>query len=76
MGKVWANEALAGCSSCPIRTYCGADPVRHHSTQGDMYGFRPTSMVCEKNKAIIEYILSLIVERGKEVLPIFRRWVK
>lgn len=76
MGKVWANEVLAGCSSCPIKTYCGADPVRHHSTQGDMYGFRPTSMVCEKNKAIIEHLLSLIVERGREVLPIFRRWVK
>ena len=76
MGKVWANEALAGCSSCPIKAYCGADPVRHHSTQGDMYGFRPTSMVCEKNKAIIEHLLSLIVERGEEVLPIFRRWLK
>ena len=76
MGKVWANEALAGCSSCPIKAYCGADPVRNHSTQGDMYGYRPTSMVCEKNKAIIEYILSLIVERGEEVLPIFRRWIK
>jgi His-Xaa-Ser system radical SAM maturase HxsB len=76
MGKIWANEALAGCSSCPIKVYCGADPVRHHSTQGDMYGFRPTSLVCEKNKAIIEYLFSLIVERGDEVLPIFRRWVK
>lgn len=76
MGKIWANETLAGCSSCPIKGYCGADPVRHHSTQGDMYGFRPTSMVCEKNKAIIEYILSLIVERGEEILPIFRSWVK
>jgi len=76
MGKVWANEVLAGCSSCPIKAYCGADPVRHHSTQGDMYGFRPTSMVCEKNKAIIVHLLSLIVERGKEVLPFFRRWVK
>lgn len=76
MGKVWANEALAGCSSCPIKTFCGADPVRHHSTQGDMYGFRPTSMVCEKNKAIIEYILSLIIERGDEVMPIFKSWVR
>ena len=76
MGKIWANETLAGCSTCPIKAYCGADPVRHHSTQGDMYGFRPTSMVCDKNKAIIEYILSLIVERREEVLPIFKRWVK
>ena len=76
MGKVWANEALAGCSSCPIKAYCGADPVRHHSTQNDLYGFRPTSMVCEKNKAIIEYILSLIIERGDEVMTIFKSWVR
>ena len=32
--KLWSNESLAGCSSCPFRVYCGADPVRHHSTQG------------------------------------------
>ena len=76
IGKVWANETLAGCSNCPIQAYCGADPVRHYSTQGDMYGFRPTSLVCKKNKAIIEYILSLIVERGNEVLPIFRSWIR
>lgn len=76
MGKLWANEALAGCSDCPIKVYCGADPVRNHSTQGDMYGFRPSSFVCKKNKAIIEYIISLIVERGAEVLPIFRSWLR
>lgn len=76
IGKVWANETLAGCSNCAVKAYCGADPVRHHSTQGDMYGFRPTSFVCKKNKAIIEYILTLIVERGEEVLPVFRSWVR
>ena len=76
MGKVWANEALAGCSNCPLKTYCGADPVRHHSTQGDMYGFRPSSLVCKKNKAIIEYLLTLIIERGDEVFPIFRSWIR
>lgn len=75
-GKIWANETLAGCSNCPLKTYCGADPVRHHSTQGDMYGFRPSSLVCKKNKAIIEYLLTLIVERGDEVLPIFRSWIR
>lgn len=76
MGKIWANEALAGCSDCPIKFYCGADPVRNHSTQGDMYGFRPTSFVCKKNKAIIEYIISLIIEREDEVMPIFRSWLR
>lgn len=76
IAKVWANEALAGCADCALKQYCGADPVRHHSTQGDMYGFRPTSLVCKKNKAIIEYLIALIIERENEVLPIFRSWLR
>lgn len=74
--RVWANEALAGCSDCAYRNYCGADPVRNHSTQGDMYGRRPTSLLCKKNKAIIEYLISLIVERKDEVMPIFKSWLQ
>ncbi len=76
MGKVWANEVLAGCSDCPFKLYCGADPVRHHSTQGDMYGYRPSSLVCKKNKAIIEYLITLMIERQDEVMPIFRNWIR
>ena len=76
IGKVWANETLAGCSDCPIKAYCGADPVRNHSTQVDMYGFRPSSFVCRKNKAIIEYLFSLMIEREDEVMPIFRSWLR
>lgn len=74
--QVWANEALAGCSNCAFRHYCGADPVRNHSTQGDMYGHRPTSLLCKKNKAIIEYLVSLIVERKDEVMPVFKSWLQ
>ncbi len=76
IGKIWANEALAGCSDCPVKAFCGADPVRHHSTQGDMYGFRPSSFVCKKNKAIIEHLISLIIERKDEVMPIFKSWLR
>ena len=72
--KVWANEALAGCSDCALKVYCGADPVRNHSTQGDMYGYRPESLLCKKNKAIIEYIIELIITRGDEVMPVFKSW--
>lgn len=76
ISKIWSNEVLAGCSNCPIRVYCGADPVRNHSTQGDMYGFRPSSLFCKKNKAIIEYIISLIAHRESEVMPIFKSWLR
>lgn len=73
--NVWSNELLAGCSDCGVRAYCGADPVRNHTTQGDKYGYRPTSLLCKKNKAIIEYLLSLIIERKDEVMPIFKTWL-
>lgn len=74
--KVWANEIIAGCSDCGVRVYCGADPVRNHSTQHDIYGHRPTSLLCKKNKAIIEYLISLIIERECEVMPIFKTWIR
>ena len=72
---VWSNEVVAGCSDCGVRAYCGADPVRNHSTQNDLYGFRPTSLLCKKNKAIIEYLISLLIEREAEVMPIFKTWI-
>lgn len=73
--KVWANETLAGCSDCGVRAFCGADPVRNHSTQGDSYGHRPSSLLCRKNKSIIEYLISLMIDRQEEVMPIFRHWL-
>lgn len=75
IANVWANEALAGCSDCALKQYCGADPVRNYSTQGDMYGNRASSLLCRKNKAIIGYLISLIIERHDEVMPIFRSWL-
>ena len=52
-----------------------AIPSTNYSTQKDIYGFRPTSLLCKKNKAIIEYLISLIIERENEVMPIFRTWI-
>ncbi|MDE6498711.1 MAG: His-Xaa-Ser system radical SAM maturase HxsB [Muribaculaceae bacterium] len=74
IAQTWAAEALAGCSDCALRPYCGADPVRAYSTQGNAYGHRPTSLQCRKHKAIIEHLISLIIERADEVLPIFSSW--
>lgn len=68
------NESLAGCSECAFQAYCGADPVLHHATQGDMYGHRPTSMFCQKNMEIIRYLFELM-EADTRIEPIFRRWI-
>ena len=75
IAEIWCNECLAGCADCGIRAFCGADPVRNYSTQKDMYGYRPHSLLCKKNKAIIEYLILLIIERESEVLPIFKKWL-
>jgi His-Xaa-Ser system radical SAM maturase HxsB len=75
ISEVWANEGLAGCSDCAFQSYCGADPVHHHATQGDMYGNRATSDFCAKNKEIIRYLIELM-ENSEEVKQIFLGWVK
>ena len=74
--QCWATEAIAGCSDCALQSYCGADPVRNYSTQGDLYGHRPTSLLCKKNKAIIEHILSLLKNHREEVMPVFTSWIR
>ena len=61
--------------NCAFQSYCGADPVRNHSTQNDMYGFRPTSSFCKKHKAIITYLFSLIQSEHDRVMPIFKQWI-
>lgn len=76
LAQIWTTEGIAGCANCAFQSYCGADPVRNYSTQGDPYGFRPTSSFCKKHKAIISHIFSLIMERDKEVLPIFKQWLR
>ena len=75
IAMTWSNEALVGCSDCAFQSYCGADPVRNHSSQSDMEGFRPTSHFCYKHKAIISHIFQLLDDRGEEVLPIFKSWI-
>jgi radical SAM protein with 4Fe4S-binding SPASM domain len=75
IAMVWANETIAGCADCAFMSYCGADPIRNYSTQGDFYGIRPTSSFCKKHKQIIYHIFSLLIDRKEEVLPIFKRWL-
>lgn len=70
----WATESLAGCSECAFQAYCGADPVRYYATQGDMYGFRPSSAHCLKNMEIIRYLFELM-DKDKEAERVFLKWI-
>ena len=55
----FANESLPGCSECGLQAYCGADPVFHHASQGDVIGHRPSSGYCQKNMNSWNFMHSL-----------------
>lgn len=69
------NQALAGCSDCAFQTYCVADPVYHHATQGDMYGSRPTSGLCARNMAVFNHLFSLIEANDPDTMRILWSWI-
>ena len=70
------NESLPGCADCALQPYCGADPVFHHATQGDLFGHRPTSGFCFKNMEIITHLFRLIAEQDRDLLRIFFSWIR
>lgn len=70
------NEALAGCSDCAYQPYCGADPVYHYATQGDMFGNRAKSGFCKKNMALFDYLFELLRNADSELQEIFWSWVR
>ena len=69
------NQALAGCSDCAFQAYCGADPIYHHATQGDMYGHRPTSGFCERNMQVIKHLFSYIEQDDPEIMAVLWSWL-
>ncbi len=75
MFEVSCNQSLAGCSDCAFQPYCGADPVYHHATQGDMYGHRPTSGFCTRNMEVIKHLFSFIKDNDPLTMRIFWSWL-
>jgi His-Xaa-Ser system radical SAM maturase HxsB len=75
MFEASCNQSLAGCSDCAFQSYCGADPIYHHATQGDMYGHRPTSGFCMRNMEIIKHLFSFIKQDDPQTMAIFWSWI-
>ncbi len=75
MFEVSCNQSLAGCSDCAFQAYCGADPIYHHATQGDMYGHRPTSGFCQRNMEVIRHLFSMIQKNDSGTMRIFWSWL-
>lgn len=73
--EYWSNEALPGCSECAFQSYCGADPVFNHATQGDMAGYRPTNVFCQKNMEIIRHLFE-IMDKDERIVKVFNNWIR
>jgi len=68
-------ESLPGCADCAFQTFCGADPVFAHATQGDMVGHIPSSDFRKKNFSIIKLLLELYYS-DPAIKKIFWAWVR
>jgi uncharacterized protein len=62
------------CSECAFEPYCGAEPVFHHTSQGDRIGRKPTSAFCMRNMEIFRYLIEKM-EESADVERVFRSWV-
>ena len=45
------------CSDCAYEPWCGADPVFHHTTMGDVIGHKAHSAFCARNTGVFELLL-------------------
>jgi uncharacterized protein len=61
------------CTDCAFEPYCGADPVFHHTTQGDFVGHKAWSAFCRRNTAIFKLLLERY-ESDPRAREIFRSW--
>ncbi|OQZ90573.1 His-Xaa-Ser system radical SAM maturase HxsB [Mycobacterium alsense] len=69
------TQTAPQCSSCVFEPHCGADPVYHHATQGDVVGIKPLSEFCERQKGVITHLFELL-EHSPEDATILRRWAR
>ncbi|MEX2204683.1 MAG: His-Xaa-Ser system radical SAM maturase HxsB [Myxococcota bacterium] len=71
------EESFAGsapmCSECAFEPWCGAEPVYHYATQGDVVGNKPRSAFCSRNMAIFRRLTTLN-RSDPETRRIFQRW--
>jgi His-Xaa-Ser system radical SAM maturase HxsB len=68
-------ESIPGCVDCAFLPWCGADPVHHYATTGDVVPHIPTSDFHEKNFFLFKHLLSLY-ERDPAIRRIFWSWIR
>lgn len=67
-------EGLPMCSDCAFLPFCGADPVFHKATQGDVVGHKAFSAFCNKQMAVLRHLITLL-EDDPVAGEILRSWV-
>jgi uncharacterized protein len=68
-------ESIPGCADCAFLPWCGADPVYHYATTGDLVPHVPTSAFHEKNSFLIRHLLTLF-EGDATARRIFWSWLR
>lgn len=68
-------EGMPNCSECAFQTWCGSDPVRHHTTQGDFIGHKPSSEFCYRNMETMRHLVRLM-EDDHGAAQILREWIR
>jgi len=61
------------CCECAFEPWCGADPVFHYATQGNVVGNKARSAFCTRNMAIFRRLTTLM-RADTETRRILRRW--
>jgi His-Xaa-Ser system radical SAM maturase HxsB len=69
------SQCSPECSSCAFEQHCGADPVYHHATQGDITGVKPLSGFCARQKGILKLLIR-ILDVGGDDAAILRGWAR
>ena len=71
------EESFAGsspmCDECAFEPYCGAEPVFHHTVQGDFVGRKAESVFCRRSMAVIRHLIELM-RSDPDARRIFLRW--
>lgn len=68
-------EGVPMCSDCAYQPYCGADPVFHRATQGDVVGHKALSAFCERQIAVLRHLIDLL-ENDTTARDILMSWTE
>lgn len=61
------------CADCAFEPFCGADPVYHYKTVGDVVGRKPESDFCARHMAIFRLLIERM-EADPFTKRLFWRW--